>query len=120
MTKNQTIELLKNQMPSFYSLEQVIDIVNGIEETNFKISAEAIEGLVRRVKDQLQENVDNVPGSDVIDCDSAEFELNRNEIVLDSVELDTRSLFNYVEEGVKDVIEEWFTEVEEEAASPTE
>ena len=58
MTKNQTIELLKNQMPSFYSLEQVIDIVNGIEETNFKISAEAIEGLVRRVKDQLQENVD--------------------------------------------------------------
>jgi hypothetical protein len=32
MTKNQTIELLKQQLPGFYSVEQVIKMISDIEE----------------------------------------------------------------------------------------
>ena len=44
MNKNQTIELLKNQLPGFYSVEQVISLIEGIEEpkTTPIISAENI------------------------------------------------------------------------------
>jgi hypothetical protein len=34
MNKQQTIETLQKQLPSFYSLEQVISIINGIEDNN--------------------------------------------------------------------------------------
>ena len=31
MTKKQTLELLEKQMPSFYSLDQVVELIKGIE-----------------------------------------------------------------------------------------
>ena len=42
MTKQETIALLKQQMPSFYSLEQVINIVENIKENDFQFDIDKI------------------------------------------------------------------------------
>jgi hypothetical protein len=42
MTKQETIALLKQQMPSFYSLEQVINIVENIKENDFQFDIDEI------------------------------------------------------------------------------
>lgn len=46
MTKQETIALLKQQMPSFYSLEQVINIVENIKEFDIdEISTNIAESI---------------------------------------------------------------------------
>lgn len=42
MTKQETIALLKQQMSSFYSLEQVINIVENIKENDFQFDIDKI------------------------------------------------------------------------------
>ena len=42
MTKQETIALLKQQMPSFYSLEQVINIVENIKKNDFQFDIDEI------------------------------------------------------------------------------
>jgi len=55
MNKQQTIELLQKQIPSFYSLEQVINIIKDIEDTvevRAEISDELIESIVDEIADE--------------------------------------------------------------------
>jgi DNA replication protein DnaD len=55
MNKQQTIELLQKQIPGFYSLEQVINIIKDIEDTvevRAEISDELIESIVDEIADE--------------------------------------------------------------------
>jgi len=108
MTKNQTVDLLKSQMPGFYSVEQVINLIEKIDEgSSRKITTEDIQRAIDRTINWVDNNE-----RDLLDLDSAELELdynNRVEVV--GVPINT--------EGLRDVLENNFMdfgeEVEEEA-----
>ena len=116
MTKQQTLELLEKQMPSFYSLEQVVDIIKGIEDPapTVGLSKAQIAYLINLICDTVSNNAGNLSTRDVCDIDSAEFELYRNEISLTSVDVDADKIASTVVVGIDDVIETFFKGLENE------
>jgi len=108
MTKNQTVDLLKSQMPGFYSVEQVINLIEKIEEgSSRKITTEDIQKAIDRTINWVDNNE-----RDLLDLDSAELELdynNRVEVV--GVPINTEGLREALENNFMDFGEE----VEEEA-----
>jgi hypothetical protein len=99
MTKAQTLEALGNQLDSFYSLQQVIDIVKNIEESNGRvITTQQINDAIDEVVSWAERRVDNL-----IDLDSAEFEISySNQLELTGVEINVESLRNALEEHFMD------------------
>lgn len=117
MTKQQTIELLNQQLPGFYSVEQVIKIINDIETPEVKggsLTQQQVAHLCELICDQIKDNVENLGTEDVCDTSSAEFELYGNEIQLSSVDVDTRRIRDVVVDGIGDVVEDFFEELEKE------
>jgi predicted PolB exonuclease-like 3'-5' exonuclease len=110
MTKAQTLAALGNQLDSFYSLEQVINIVKNIEENKGRvITTQQINDAIDEVVNWAERRVDNL-----VDLDSAEFEISYNkQIELTSVEIDVDSLRNALEEHFMDFGEAEEDEVEE-------
>ena len=100
MTKKQTLELLKKQMPSFYSLDQVIELIKGIEVG----SVIDVDGLYKEIKVHLEENIDEMDSEDAIDFSSAEFSLSYNEVSLDDVKIDSREVASRACYGLTDLI----------------
>lgn len=115
MTKQQTLELLEKQMPSFYSLEQVVDIIKGIEDPapTVGLPEERIKGLIKAVCDAVRNNAGNLDTEDVCDIYSAEFDLNGNEISLSSIDIDTDRIAHAVLTDLRDTIMEFFEEDDE-------
>ena len=72
MTKAQTLAALENQMDSFYSLQQVIDIVKNIEVgSSRKITTYDIGRAIDETIHWLENNE-----RDVLNLDDAEFEIS--------------------------------------------
>lgn len=118
MTKQQTIELLNQQLPGFYSVEQVIKLINDIETPEVKggsLSQQQIAHLCELICDQIKDNVENLGTDDVCDTSSAEFELYGNEIQLSSIDVHARGIKDAVVDGIGNVVEDFFEELEEEA-----
>ena len=101
MTKKQTLELLEKQMPSFYSLDQVIELIKGIEVG----SVIDVDGLYSEIKGLIKENIDQMDSEEAIDFSSAEFSLNYNEVSLDDVKIDSREITSRACYGLTDLIE---------------
>jgi hypothetical protein len=100
MTKQQTIETLQKQLPSFYSLEQVISIINGIEDNN-TLNDDSIQMIIKKISRSLHES------SELIDHGSAEFELDyNNTIQLSDVDVDIDKILEIVEEELNDCVEQ--------------
>jgi hypothetical protein len=100
MTKQQTIETLQNQLPSFYSLEQVISIINGIEDNN-TLNDDSIQMIMKKISRSLHDS------SELIDHGSAEFELEyNNTITLASIDVDIDKILEIVEEELSDCVEQ--------------
>jgi len=105
MTKEQTIELLQKQLPGFYSVEQVINIIKGIEENASSTPEAALEELLREVDNAIEEAIGGVDQEDLVQLDTAEFELhNGNEIELSRVDLDMDELVRTTQREVRKVI----------------
>lgn len=111
MTKNQTIELLKQQLPGFYNVEQVISIIEGIEE-----DTQTSVGFITYNKDQFEELKDELyteierelsgrSSDDLVDLSSACFELNGNEIYLESVDVNFSDIAEIATNTVADILE---------------
>ena len=101
MTKQQTIETLQNQLPSFYSLEQVISIINGIEDNNNTLNDDSIQMIMKKISRSLHDS------SELIDHGSAEFELDyNNTIQLSNVDVDIDKILEIVEEELNDCVEQ--------------
>ena len=100
MTKKQTLELLEKQMPSFYSLDQVIELIKGIEVG----SVIDVDGLYSEIKAHLEENIDEMDSEEAVDFSSAEFSLSYNEINLDDVKIDSREVASRACYGLPDLI----------------
>ena len=116
MTKKQTVELLQKQLPSFYSLEQVIDIVNGIDEkTSLNLDEKKLEEIhdvvVSKVYDIVNYAIGNMYVDSLIDVDSAEFSLSGNKISLDSVDINKKQISDTLSDVcgivVKDILEKY-------------
>jgi hypothetical protein len=102
MKKSQVVESLKNQMDSFYSLEQVIKIVESIEDETSIITKETLSELVDNIRQVLDRNSDKL-----IDKDSAEFEINYdNRIELSFAEVDIDCIIDYIEACIEECIKE--------------
>jgi hypothetical protein len=93
MNKQQTIELLQQQLPGFYSVEQVIDILKGIEEDAVETKAEINDELIDSIADEIAE-----AGLDLID--DYDLEMNYKEVELSSVDIDV----DVIRRAIKSVI----------------
>jgi hypothetical protein len=100
MNKQQTIETLQKQLPSFYSLEQVINIISSIEDNNSTLNDDSIQMIIKSIRRSL------IDSNDLIDHDSAEFEINyNNQIELSNVDVDIESILEVVAEELNDFVE---------------
>ena len=117
MTKSQTIDLLKNQLPGFYSVEQVINLIEKIEEgSSRRITTDDIEQAIDKVINWVEHNE-----RDLLDLDSAELEMsydNRIEVV--GVPINTDGLREALENNFMDFGEEENDIVELERVSSSE
>jgi len=110
MTKQATIDLLKQQLPGFYSAEQVIDMISKIEpevldvyefEMNY-FNDERIKTLVDNVVDEITDQ-----GIDLVS--DYDLSMNYKEVELDSIDLNNHSVKGAVKSAVQNWVE-WFKE----------
>jgi len=106
MNKSQTIDLLKSQMPGFYSVEQVINLIEKIEEgSSRKITTLDIERAIDKTISWVENNE-----RELLDLDSAELEMNYDyKIECVGVPVNTDNLREALENNFMD-----FGEAEEE------
>jgi hypothetical protein len=101
-----TIELVKNSPASLFTKEDVIKLLNDVsdvpagDEDKVTITDEQIEELIDAVRSELSMGLDN----NLVDYDSAQFELNGNKIELTDVDIDT----DPIEDIAEDAIRNWF------------
>ena len=95
MTKQETIELLGKQLPGFYSVEQVIKMINDIEESG---SFELSDDMVSTLSSDIAEALEN-EGTDIVD--DYELSMNYREVELDSINLNEGK----IKAAVRDAIE---------------
>ena len=102
MNKQQTIETLQNQLPSFYSLEQVINIINNIEDNSNTLSDDLIQAVIKSTRNALDND-----RSELVDCDSAEFDISYdNRLELSCVDIDVDKILEIFEEKLNDCVEQ--------------
>jgi hypothetical protein len=92
MTIEQTVAAVQNAPGSMYTREDVISLLGRIETKGNGLTQDQIANLCELICDQVKENAENLQTEDVCDIDSAEFELNGNEICLSSVDVYTRGI----------------------------
>lgn len=111
MTKNQTVELLKQQLPGFYSVEQVIKMINDIEDSSEAFDKEKQQNLQELIIEQVTNYLRRLDSSDIADYDSAEFELSGNEISVYSIDVNTDTVIDEVHDAINDAFNKTFNTV---------
>ena len=107
MTKQATIDLLKQQLPGFYSPEQVKDMISKIEPEvleayEFEFNDEQIKVLVGNVVDEIRDQ-----GLDLIS--DYDLSMSYREVELDSIDISSSSVKTAVEGAIENWVE-WFKE----------
>jgi len=102
MTKAQTLVALGNQLDSFYSLQQVINIVKEIEENSY-LTSDQIEKVLNEFENTLDFQANN---NKLVDWDTAEFELSGNEITLENVDVEIGSIIDHAREAFSALLED--------------
>lgn len=106
MNKNQTIELLEKQLPGFYSVDQVIELIKGIEAEEGNAPFD-IAALVEVITEHINNQIGGMSSDDACDFSSAEFSLSYNTIELDGVDLEARNISSEAVDGLEHVIEDF-------------
>ena len=102
MTKQQTIDTLKSQLPGFYSLEQVIAFIEGIEE-----SATVPLGFTDEQRDELVNSIaEEIADMGMDAVDDYNLDMNYKEVELNSIDFDTHSIKNVIENALDNWIDE--------------
>ena len=104
MTKQATVELLKQQLPGFYSVEQVIKMINDIEDSSETLNENQLEDIADEIYDEVRSALGKMYTDDLVDTDTAEFSLYDKTIELDSVDINKDSIADTVIEEVKKVM----------------
>jgi len=104
MNKNETIELLQKQLPGFYSVGQVIELIKGIEGGTNEFN---IKALIEVIDNHIRDQMGGMSSDDAFDFNTAEFSLNGNEIQLECVHLEASQIADEATNGLEDVIEDF-------------
>ena len=104
MNKNETIELLEKQLPGFYSVDQVIELIKGIEGAGEGFN---IPALVEVIAEHINNQIGGMDSDNACDFSSAEFSLSYNTIELDGVDLESRNISSEAVDGLEHVIEDF-------------
>ena len=99
MTKQSTIELLEKQLPGFYSVEQVIKLINDIEESD---SFEITDEMVRTLSSDIAEALES-EGTDIVD--DYTLTMNYKEVELDSIDLNESKIRAAVQDALETYID---------------
>lgn len=114
MKKSELLSKLSEQLPCFFSVEQVIKMVEEIEETAATpqdAKPVDLEKLKAKVFEAIRSVSSNLSTSDVVDTDSARFSIRcGNEIEIDEIDIETSSLNSEYTQGITEA----FNEFEEE------
>jgi hypothetical protein len=90
MNKLQTIELLQQQLPGFYSVEQVIKMINDIEEdAELEFNDELINSIVDEIVDGEMDLIEDY-----------ELGMNYHEVEISSVTINS----SWVKQAIKSVL----------------
>jgi len=101
MTKQQTIELLGQQLPGFYSVEQVIKLISDIEDNgSFELSDKLISDLSSDIADSLQSEGTNL-------VDDYELSMNYKEVELDSIDFSESKIRSVIEDVLSNFTEQF-------------
>ena len=75
MTKSQTVDLLRDQMPGFYSAEQVINLIEKIEEEQVKpkLSVDQLREITDSIMSAIEEEA--TCRNNIVCLEDIEFEL---------------------------------------------
>ena len=115
----EAVASVQNAFPSIYTKDDVVKLLTSIEietpkESSGKLSQDQINDLCRKIVAQVRENAEGLDTS-CIDKDSAEMSMGySNTVELDSVEFDTSEVADQIVDGIGDVIETFFEELEKE------
>ena len=100
MTKAQTLAALKNQLDSFYSLQQVIAIIEGIDpEVIVEKETKLTSAIAGKIAEEIEKVLDyNNTNSDLVDTDSVEFELDYdNKISVTGAGIEIYRIMDHIE-----------------------
>lgn len=108
MTKLQTVDLLKSQLPGFYSVEQVINLIEKIEDQP-KVSMELIQEIETRIIDIVEEHHNQ---GNLVDEDDIELEFSHRgrEIEITNVNVN----FDTIRDAIAEVLTSTFPEAQNE------
>ncbi len=122
MNKQQTIELLQQQLPGFYSVEQVIKLINDIDVDEtlqstapLSLTEDQFDGIKEQIYHAIERCMGNMYNDDLVNVESAEFSLSGNEIQLDSVDVNTDEIADNINGAVVNVLSKLVTVIEVEA-----
>jgi hypothetical protein len=103
MTKEQTVDLLKSQLPGFYSAEQVINLIEKIEVSP-KVTPEVLREIENDIIRNLERDNDN---SRLVDEDDIELEFGRGrEIEISNVHINFDVIRDAISEGLQNAFSE--------------
>jgi len=98
----QAVVKVNECMSSVFTKNDVLNLLQSIEMKKENLVTK--EMLVTFVTDYVETQVERLDAGDILDLSSAEFELNGNEITLESVDIDTRdftrNILGEIEESV--------------------
>ena len=95
MTKAQTLAALKNQLDSFYSLQQVIAIIEGIAEPEVKTSLD--RSIIDEISANIERCLDHNNGTDLVDVDNIELSLSYgNQIEIDCAAIEVSNIMHHI------------------------
>ena len=99
-------------LTSVVSIDNVIELILGLEEEKkgFSLKGAQFEMLM----DKIQQAVDNMDRRELVDRESAEFELDWNNVVsLSDVGVDFDYVYNTIREELEELVEDEEDETEE-------
>lgn len=105
MTKQQTIDQIKNSLPGFYSAEQVIEMLAKIEEPQPQSVSIDLPVLMEEIEIAISRRLDRLNSSDLVDFDSAEFSISGgNQIELEDISVYQDGIAEMCSEAVRQVL----------------
>ncbi len=108
MKKDLVLQTVQNSVSSIFSKEDVINLINSIESSNFDVRA--ISRKLQDLQNTISYEFQNLCSSDVVDFDSVEFSIGyQNRIEVEDMNINIERLTEIVEGA----IEEFDRELEE-------
>lgn len=120
MQKQTAINLVKNNISSVFTKEDVINLLNGMypdpklasegeneDETDEVKEVILTDKIIEELITHVANSIGGLYATDIVDKDSAQFSIDgRDTIVLDDVDIDTSSIEDAVTESIADFFED--------------